>query len=233
MKQKLSKIYGIISEITDLPKAEVAIDCSTPAGMSIYRSFTKRHPRYLVVQNKSIGVGLIDAKEFANADGYIQSVNGKNSAAYFSRKAQRAGYVFKEIDPNQFIDAIYAVNTSAKERQGREMGASYQEKIASYPISNVYRYFGVFKNDELVAYDWIAIHGEIAIVSRLLGHAAHMKEGVMYLLITETVRRLIEENKGVKYVMYDTFFGASEGLRMFKERLGFRPYRVKWVKSNA
>jgi len=29
--------------------------------------------------------------------------------------------------------------------------------------------------------------------------------------------------------MYDTFFGASSGLRYFKERLGFRPYKVRWI----
>ncbi|MFD2270342.1 hypothetical protein ACFS07_02300 [Undibacterium arcticum] len=30
----------------------------------------------------------------------------------------------------------------------------------------------------------------------------------------------------VKYVMYDTYFGATEGLKTFKTMLGFKPYRV-------
>ena len=32
-----------------------------------------------------------------------------------------------------------------------------------------------------------------------------------------------------RWAMYDTFFGSDEGLRFFKERLGFRPYRVTWT----
>jgi hypothetical protein len=29
--------------------------------------------------------------------------------------------------------------------------------------------------------------------------------------------------------MYDTYIGAGAGMRTFKERCGFQPYRVKWV----
>jgi hypothetical protein len=29
--------------------------------------------------------------------------------------------------------------------------------------------------------------------------------------------------------MYDTFFGAREGLRDFKRRVGFRPYRASYT----
>jgi hypothetical protein len=33
----------------------------------------------------------------------------------------------------------------------------------------------------------------------------------------------------VRWLMYDTWFGAPPGLRSFKERLGFAPYRVRWM----
>jgi hypothetical protein len=33
----------------------------------------------------------------------------------------------------------------------------------------------------------------------------------------------------VRYVMYDTFFGAQSGLQQFKRVLGFQPYRVKYT----
>jgi hypothetical protein len=29
--------------------------------------------------------------------------------------------------------------------------------------------------------------------------------------------------------MYDTFVGGTAGMRTFKERCGFLPYRVNWV----
>ena len=36
-------------------------------------------------------------------------------------------------------------------------------------------------------------------------------------------------DEGYKYVMYDTFFGASEGLQKFKKKACFRPYIVNWI----
>jgi hypothetical protein len=39
--------------------------------------------------------------------------------------------------------------------------------------------------------------------------------------------RLIER-KQVRYLMYDTFFGAQPGLRQFKQIVGFEPFRVKY-----
>jgi hypothetical protein len=50
----------------------------------------------------------------------------------------------------------------------------------------------------------------------------------MYLLITSSISNLIDSNINIKFVMYDTIFGASDGLRLFKKRLGFKPYLVKW-----
>jgi hypothetical protein len=49
----------------------------------------------------------------------------------------------------------------------------------------------------------------------------------MYLLLLEIICRLIEERE-VDYFMYDTFLGAQPGLRDFKRRVGFRPYRARY-----
>jgi len=54
----------------------------------------------------------------------------------------------------------------------------------------------------------------------------------MYLLTEGIVDYLIAQKHETGlpiWLMYDTFFGAPEGLWYFKERLGFRPYRVKWA----
>ena len=53
----------------------------------------------------------------------------------------------------------------------------------------------------------------------------------MYLLISEVIRDMILQKLVIGYpnwIMYDTFFGASDGLKYFKERLGFKPYKVNW-----
>jgi hypothetical protein len=51
----------------------------------------------------------------------------------------------------------------------------------------------------------------------------------MYLLISELVKEMITSNPPIKYLMYDTFIGANPGIRFFKERCGFIPFRVKWI----
>jgi hypothetical protein len=51
----------------------------------------------------------------------------------------------------------------------------------------------------------------------------------MYLLISELVREVVTSNPKIKYLMFDTLLGASPGLRFFKERSGFIPFRVKWI----
>ncbi len=53
----------------------------------------------------------------------------------------------------------------------------------------------------------------------------------MYLLITETIHEIIRVKRTLGYprwAMYDMYWGARPGLREFKRRLGFRPYRVTW-----
>ena len=41
---------------------------------------------------------------------------------------------------------------------------------------------------------------------------------------------LPEKNKLKRevYIMYDTYFGASEGLKLYKKKHCFEPYIVKW-----
>jgi hypothetical protein len=50
-------------------------------------------------------------------------------------------------------------------------------------------------------------------------------------MLMEIIRLIFQEyrEKGVRYIMYDTFFGASDGLKRFKKKLGFKPYKVRWV----
>ncbi len=88
------------------------------------------------------------------------------------------------------------------------------------------------------AYVDLITAGEVAIMSRILGHAQHLSNGIMYLLVESIVDYLIaQKNKrGLPlWLMYDTFGlrsafgGRGEGIRYFKQRLGFRPYRVRWV----
>jgi len=68
----------------------------------------------------------------------------------------------------------------------------------------------------------------------LLGHKKFLNDGIMYLMLVELNKLIFNEYKksGYKYIRYDTFFGASDGLKMFKQKLGFKPYKVKWLWVN-
>jgi hypothetical protein len=224
----INKLRNIFAEISALPALKVRLD-NTDTGKRLYGNFTKRHPKYFIFKQKTIGVGLVCLNDFQDSNAYTQSVNGKNSAAYFSRKALRAGYLFKEIDPEKHRLAILEINRSASSRQGRSMDESYTTDLIQYPKDSHNAYFGVFQENVMVAYLWVVKSGELAVLSRLLGHADHLSNGVMYLLITSYIEQELIKLHDVRFVMYDTFFGAGDGLKLFKTRCGFRPYKVKWL----
>ena len=227
---------GIVWDIWKLPR--VTLHFRTRSNFQehdyndVYQNFNSLHPKLLIIRKKELGVALINLHAFQTFDDYLMSINGKNSAAYYSRKAARRKYYFSEIDRNQYIDDIYAVNTSAKIRQNKYMKAAYLEKVSHYEGKGNYRYFGVInETGVLVSYCNVGFYGDFANISNLLGHKDYLNEGVMYLMISTLVQELMESEKGVRWLMYDTYFGASEGLRLFKHKLGFEPYRVTWKKD--
>lgn len=234
MKNKIIKIFQLLQEIRKLPKAEIYFknyaNNSKKKYIETYKYFTKLH-RLKLFKNKTLGVALIDLKKFANFEEYYKSVNGKNSAAYYSRKALKRGYKFVEIDRNNFIDDIFNINTSVQMRQGKNMASSYLVKVDSYMNESNYKYFGVVDSDgKLVSYCNIGFYGEFSLIVTLLGHHKHLNDGIMYLMMIKFNEIMFNEykDKGYQYIMYDTFFGASQGLKMFKNKLGYKPYKVEW-----
>jgi hypothetical protein len=179
-----------------------------------------------VFQNKSLGAALVDLTKFRNRVAYMDTIKGRNSAEQHARKAKTKGYRMVEIDRNDFIDDIHEINTSVEIRQGRPMDPAYQEKTTHYPVDKNYKYFGVLNAaGKLMAYGDLGLYGNFVAFNRVLG--VRNNDGVMHLMVTEIICRMIEE-RSVNYVMYDTCFGASEGLLMFKKMLGFEPYRAKY-----
>jgi hypothetical protein len=221
----------LVKEIFKLPHVEIFFSCKCDLCTKVYKNFTKPHPKYFIFKNKTQGVELINTFLFSNSLAYITSVKGKNSADYFSRRAVKSGYSFRPIIPEKHLEEILSINISAGTRQGRTMDDSYKDRKKIYPMDDHNKYYGVFKEEKLVAYIWVSVHGELAILTRLLGHADYLKDGIMYLLLTSTISEIIDRTKEIKFIMYDTFFGASEGLKLFKSRLGFRPYKVTWKQS--
>lgn len=225
----MKRLFFFISRLSHLKKVTIHLEASDESGLRIYKAFNKPHPRLFIIRNKTIGVMLINLDEFSKPADYLESVSGKNSTAYYMRRCQKEGYVFEWISPAKWQEAILKINSSQTERQGRKMDNSYLEKF-DYPEDDKNLYGGIFYEDKLVAYLWLRFQGELVIVNRILGHADHLKKGIMYLLFGGSIERLLNEHKNTKWVMYDTYFGATEGLKLFKSRLGFKPYIVRWKK---
>jgi len=228
LSNELANLFKLALEAIQLPlvKLQFRHDIDIPDIKDTFFHFTKRHPRFKVIRNKSVGMALVDLSGFSNRSDYLSSVSRKDQGAYHGKRALRRGFVFSEIDQNIYIDDIHAINTSVTERQGRPMDPAYFEKPQFYAKKPHFRYFGILSADgTLVAYCNIATYGNFAATDRLLGYKNN--DGIMYLLLVEIICRLIDDNE-VQYFMYDTFLGAQEGLRNFKRRLGFQPYRIRY-----
>ncbi|MFI5262777.1 MAG: hypothetical protein ACHQZR_09520, partial [Candidatus Limnocylindrales bacterium] len=163
-------------------------------------------------------------------------------AGYYTRRkirrAVREGYRFAEFDPDQHLDGIYAVNTSMDERQGRPMDDSYRTRPA--PAAHAGEagcprhrepWFGVFKDEQLVAYTHVLQVGDMCLFNRILGHGDHLEGGVMFQLVAGTIEALVA-TAGLRYAMYERHTSGTPGLRYFKERMGFRPYWVDWQRAD-
>ena len=191
-----------------------------------YHAFTRPHPRFRFIRAKTIGAALIDLALFTDRNAYLEQIKAKNHGGYHAKRARKRGYLFTEIDRNQHIDEIHAINTSLENRQGRPMDPRYLEKRDAFEQLPHFRYYGILDGKgQLVAYANLGMYGNFAAYSQMLGYRNN--DGIMHLLLVESICRLIDE-KQVRYVMYDTFFGAQPGLRTFKTILGFQPYRARY-----
>jgi hypothetical protein len=155
------------------------------------------------------------------------------------RRASRDGYVFAPIERDAYLDDIYAINTSMPARQGRPMAEAYRQRPApqgplpDFPCPrHALRRYGVLRDGHLYAYAWVYVIGEMCLFSTILGHGEHMRSGIMSLLVAEVVRDLMA-SADLRYAMYNLHASGTDGLRFFKEQMGFQPYRVIWVAGDG
>lgn len=224
----LSKIIKIIR----LPKISIPIIDDDDSGeiKSLYNYFNSPHKKYKIIKNKKIGVMLYKLPK--TLEEYTKRISGKNGTGYFSRRCKKMGYYTKFFVQGDFLDELYQINTSSNVRQGRQMSKQYLEKVEKEEEKKCIKYFGVFsKDDQLVGYIKLVITEQLYIISKLLGHKDYMNDGIMYLILNDLTTYLIEEGKNTdkeQYFMYDTFFGGSDGIKLYKKRNCFEPYNVKW-----
>jgi hypothetical protein len=146
-------------------------------------------------------------------------------------RSVRLGYRFAEIDRSTLNDDIHEINLSLPERQGRPMSDGYLQRhnhgpLPSYPCDRhrVHTY-GVLEGDRLRAYLALYRCGDLGLVSMILGHGLHLRNDVMYLLAAGLIEQQAHHG-GVLF--YNSHASGTDGLRYYKERIGFRATDVEW-----
>lgn len=227
---RLEHLVRIIRQVRSLPEVEVRM-WGGEAARSMHASFTRPHPKYRLIQSKRWGAALLPLP------GTFEEYLGGAARSYLRRKRNHAlsrGYRFGTFAPLERLDEILDINLSKQVRQGQTMRSDYLDRddLRAY-FRDKERIRGVLdEGGVLRAYAYTPVLGEVFVFDRLLGHARHLEEGIMYLLVSETIREMIErkaERGFPAWAMYDTILGAHPGLRFFKEQLGFRPYKVRWT----
>lgn len=208
----------------------ITVDCfGGPAAKRIWQTLTARHPKFPLLRRKTFGAALqkIGPTSELFTGGRFEMFRRK------ARKAEKAGYRFSEIDPTKHFDEILAVNTSSATRQGKSMSPNYTDpKQVRRHAADPGHWFGIFdKSGTLRAYSHAPVFGDAFIFSRILGDARFFDEGIMYLLVRETISEMArrrDRNGHPNWAFYDMFLGAKTGLAEFKRRSGFNPTRVQW-----
>lgn len=148
-------------------------------------------------------------------------------------RAERLGYMFQSIDHTRplFSQDIHAINTSLDKRQGRPMSDGYleyreQSAMPEYPCDrHAIRCYGIVHDGTLVSYMTLYRVNELALVSMILGHGDHLANDIMYLLFAGMVERQADLGGWIYYNRWDS---GTEGLRFYKQRVGFAEMDVRW-----
>jgi hypothetical protein len=186
-----------------------------------------RFYRKLSPPHYSRGVSVLELSEYFPHWRAVHRTARKRAA-----HAERLGYRFAAISRSDHPDDILEINRSLPVRQGRPMDAAYLERRDYEPLlrqpcerHRVHEY-GVLEGDRLRAYLVFYRVGMLGLISQILGHGDHLAGDVMYLLAAGLVR-VQAPLGGVLY--YNSHRSGTDGLRFYKERLGFRPVDIEWV----
>lgn len=240
MKEHVKDFFKEVRRFISMPKLNVNLmykltkDNDPFYGMvtkKFYNMCNSYHPKYKVIPRYRYGIAIMSLTKTWSE--YFKSLSGPAQRNY--RKALKNECVFKRIEYNDYLDDIYDIIHSTDIRQG-EMRVNNSDNYMipnNDPKSNTtyhdYPYFGVLLNNKLVAIGSCLIAGEYAELTTVYGNVKYQQLGIVPFMVINAVRMLIEEYTNVKYFGYDTYFGARVGMRRFKRKMLFSPFKVRWI----
>lgn len=167
-------------------------------------------------------------------DTFDEYVRGKTKQALRTNvsRAVKNGYFCSYFNGLDYIDDIMEINLSSEIRGGRKMEERYtscsmvKDFLLGSPVM-----FGTFTSEgKLVGYIHVLITGTMMATNKILGHADHLDDGIMYFMIAELVKRKIEEKTNVTHVMYASYLSGRShaGYTYFKRKCGFEGCNVRF-----
>jgi hypothetical protein len=225
---RLRRLLGDVRTAIAMPRVDIVASRGEASEDRVLEYLGGAHPRYKIVGNKVIGASLLPLDDFDDVDEYLAD---RRYARRRVRRASKLGYTIAPFDVEDRQSELLAIHKSLPERQGQPIRAAYLEsEVVRDPNLNL-ESIGVFHDDVLVAYSELMYAGEVVTMNRVMGHGDHLDQGVMFLLMAGIVEHVKKNRPEIRYVFYDMFFGAADGLRYFKTQLGFHPHYVRWKRE--
>jgi hypothetical protein len=195
-----------------------------------FRYFSSPHPQFPLIPRKSLGAAMINLQE-SYAD--YQRSKFRALAKRKLKSAKQRKYSYAKIDAVSAIDQIMEINESRPERSSGPMPALYFNRSKFEMILREIGTAHVVKcpAGKIVAYALVPNIGDLWLFEYVLGHGDHLNSGIMYLLMTHVIEEkfvLAKTAGNPQWIMYDSWLGATAGLRQFKQVMGFSPYWVRW-----
>ncbi|WP_144118690.1 hypothetical protein [Catellatospora sichuanensis] len=223
----------------DLPALTINLEYGDSAAATCLQLPLEYHTQFTAPHKNYPGYGFLEvnASVLALPDDIEKEWWGTPDSYWMRQKVRRAlklGYEFALFEHDDHLDDIHEINLSLDERQGRPMSESYRTRPSEFGPQDDQScprhrsdHFGVLKDGKLLAYTLAPACGEMMLFSRILGHGAHMEDGIMNLLVYEAAKHR-REHSGTRYAVYYVHDSGTPGLQFFKRKMGFVGHRVEW-----
>ncbi len=165
---------------------------------------------------------------------YEEFVSGKPKQALRTNinKATKNGYHCECFNGLEYFKDIMEINCSSKFRGGKEMEEKYtDEKMVEEYLRTSPVLFGTFTEDgKLIAYIQLLRINKMLITNKILGHADFLENGLMYFMISQLVKSVIQDKDDASHIMYAKYLvgRTHAGYTYFKERCGFNGVNVRF-----
>jgi hypothetical protein len=228
--ERLRYRSAITVEVLRSPRIELRLSSSATARRR-HRQLSAAHPTLKVVSAGGFGAALMPVP--ASLEDYLRG----GSRALLRRKrrlALDAGLTFTAFYGPDRLDDILAIHRSAPVRQSQPMHSAYlDERAVGLYAERAGQLLGVVDGAGTVcAYAHTETQGEVGSFQRLIGHSDALDAGAVYLLASEVVGRFMDAaaDSGLpRWLMCGSLWGNSPGLAYFKRRVGFKPYRARFI----